>query len=323
MRSDGLATARWIALLVPLALIGGALGFQFIGHLVPCEMCMWQRWPHYAAILLAALAFVARDRVQQVLLLSLACTAIAASGAIGVFHAGVEYHWWPGITRAPRRSGTAPAAPTSSTDPQRPDGALRRAAMVAVPHLARRLQRALLAGVCACDLRAGGVGAARMSGWRPGDRRGGAASMVRVDRLANMGATRIYAGQLAVMGDRTPAARAIAGMLAQEERHRRFFDAMTARRGVRPTALQPLWNVAGYALGAVTAAIGPEAAMACTAAVETEIDRHYGQQLELLGDADPNWARRSPSSAPRKSSTAMRRWRRARRVRGVSAAGPG
>ncbi|MCW3846594.1 demethoxyubiquinone hydroxylase family protein [Sphingomonas sp. LB-2] len=110
--------------------------------------------------------------------------------------------------------------------------------------------------------------------------------MIRVDQAGEYGATRIYAGQLAVMGDRSPAARLVAGMAAQEERHRAFFDAMIARRGVRPTALQPLWSVAGFALGAVTAAIGPEAAMACTAAVETEIDRHYRQQLDELGDSD-------------------------------------
>src|SRR3546814_6748616 len=86
------------------------------------------------------------------------------------------------------------------------------------------------------------------------------------------------------MGDRHPMALEIAHMAEQEERHRRFFDAMIAKRGVRPTALQPVWNVAGFALGAVTAAMGPRAAMACTAAVETEIDRHYQHQLEELGD---------------------------------------
>lgn len=122
---------------------------------------------------------------------------------------------------------------------------------------------------------------------RPGDRTHNAASMLRVDQAGEYGATRIYAGQLAVLGDRAPAARAIAGMAAQEEGHRRRFDALIAERGVRPTMLQPVWNVAGFALGAVTAAIGPEAAMACTAAIETEIDRHYGQQLDELGEDDP------------------------------------
>lgn len=123
--------------------------------------------------------------------------------------------------------------------------------------------------------------------WKPGDRRPDAAAMLRVDQAGEYGATRIYAGQLAVLGDRHPTGRAIAGMASQEEAHRRRFDAMMTERGVRPTLLQPVWDVAGYALGAVTAAIGPEAAMACTAAIETEIDRHYSEQLDELGDTDP------------------------------------
>jgi ubiquinone biosynthesis monooxygenase Coq7 len=114
--------------------------------------------------------------------------------------------------------------------------------------------------------------------------------MLRVDQAGEYGATRIYAGQLAVMGDRAPHAQEIAAMAAQEAGHRRRFDALIAQRGVRPTALQPLWSVAGYALGAATALIGPEAAMACTAAIETEIDEHYSRQLEDLGDSDPELA---------------------------------
>ena len=113
------------------------------------------------------------------------------------------------------------------------------------------------------------------------------AAMTRVDQAGEYGATRIYAGQLAVMGDRVPAARIIAGMASQEERHRKAFDVLMTARGVRPTLLRPVWDVAGFALGAVTAAIGPEAAMACTAAIETEIDRHYAQQRNALGDDDP------------------------------------
>ena len=111
--------------------------------------------------------------------------------------------------------------------------------------------------------------------------------MLRVDQAGEYGATRIYAGQLAVMGDRAPHAAEIAAMATQEAEHRARFDALIAKRGVRPTALQPLWNVAGYALGAATALIGPEAAMACTAAIETEIERHYSAQLDELGDEDP------------------------------------
>lgn len=113
------------------------------------------------------------------------------------------------------------------------------------------------------------------------------ARMLRVDQAGEYGAVRIYAGQLAVMGNRAPHAGEVAAMAAQEADHRARFDAMLAARGVRPTALQPLWSAAGYALGAATALLGPEAAMACTAAIETEIDRHYTQQLDQLGDSDP------------------------------------
>ena len=112
-------------------------------------------------------------------------------------------------------------------------------------------------------------------------------AMVRVNQAGEFGAIRIYAGQLAVMGDRTSISGEIATMAQQEAAHRERFDALLVKRGVRPTALQPIWSAAGFALGAATALIGPEAAMACTAAIETEIDRHYTAQLEQLGDEDP------------------------------------
>lgn len=97
MGVDGLRLARWIALLLPAGLVGGALFSQLFG-LIPCEMCMWQRWPHYAAIPVAALSFVAPGRALRMTLVLFAGALIAVSGAIGVFHAGVEYHWWQGIT---------------------------------------------------------------------------------------------------------------------------------------------------------------------------------------------------------------------------------
>lgn len=112
-------------------------------------------------------------------------------------------------------------------------------------------------------------------------------AMLRVDQAGEYGATRIYAGQLAVLGDRHPSAAEIRHMAAQEAEHLTRFNQMLAERGVRPTVLQPFWHVAGFALGAATALIGPEAAMACTAAIETEIDKHYSDQLDALGDADP------------------------------------
>ena len=102
-----LAKARLLALLIPAALLGGALGSQYLGGLFPCEMCHWQRWPHYAALALAILAFPTRSRI----LVILAGIAIIASGLIGVFHAGVEYGWWEGLTRC-----SATAASGSSAD---------------------------------------------------------------------------------------------------------------------------------------------------------------------------------------------------------------
>ena len=115
-------------------------------------------------------------------------------------------------------------------------------------------------------------------------------SMIRVDQAGEYGAVRIYAGQLAVMGSRGPGADKLLTMAAQEAAHRRDFDALLAARGVRPTLLQPLWHIAGYALGAASALVSPEAAMACTAAIETEIDRHYSEQLDAIGSDDPELA---------------------------------
>ena len=114
--------------------------------------------------------------------------------------------------------------------------------------------------------------------------------MVRVDQAGEYGATRIYAGQLAVLRRNCPEAKLVARMAAQEQRHLDRFNHLMAERRVRPTALQPLWNVAGFALGAATALMSEEAALACTDAVETEIDKHYARQLAELGSDDPELA---------------------------------
>ena len=129
-----------------------------------------------------------------------------------------------------------------------------------------------------------------MTDWRPGNRRPDRASMLRVNQAGEYGATRIYAGQLAVLRSNSPASKLIARMDGQERRHLERFNALMAQRRVRPTILQPVWDVAGFALGAATALMSEEAAMACTDAVETEIDRHYGRQLEELSDDDPELA---------------------------------
>lgn len=112
------------------------------------------------------------------------------------------------------------------------------------------------------------------------------ARMIRVDHAGEYGAARIYAGQLAVLRD-SGKADLVRHMKAQEDVHLDTFNRMVADRRVRPTALLPFWHLAGFALGAVTAALGEKAAMACTVAVEETIDEHYAQQVRALGETEP------------------------------------
>lgn len=115
-------------------------------------------------------------------------------------------------------------------------------------------------------------------------------SMIRVDHAGEYGAVRIYEGQLAVLRGRKGTERSvetIAHMAQQEQRHLKAFDALINERKVRPTALEPVWRVAGFALGAATAMMGEKAAFACTAAVEEVIDEHYAAQIAALEDKDP------------------------------------
>jgi len=93
-----LGKARALALAAPALLLGGAYVSQYWGHLYPCEMCWWQRYAHMAALLLALLAYaLARTAAARPAVL-LAAFAILVSAGIGAFHAGVEYHWWEGLT---------------------------------------------------------------------------------------------------------------------------------------------------------------------------------------------------------------------------------
>ena len=114
MTRVGFDAARWLALLVPAALLAGALGSQYLGGLYPCEMCHWQRWPHYAALALAALAFV--PGTPQRYLVALAAVGIAVSGGLGVWHAGIEYGWWQGITTCSSTVASASGSGGGSID---------------------------------------------------------------------------------------------------------------------------------------------------------------------------------------------------------------
>ena len=116
------------------------------------------------------------------------------------------------------------------------------------------------------------------------------ASMLRVDHAGEYGAVAIYKGQQAVFGRQRQTAHIaaqIAEMEAEEQKHLDAFDALLIEKNVRPTAMSPIWNVAGYGLGVVTALMGEKAAHACTEAVETVIEQHYAEQAEAVKDEDP------------------------------------
>ncbi|KAM7418647.1 hypothetical protein PAMA_015988 [Pampus argenteus] len=110
--------------------------------------------------------------------------------------------------------------------------------------------------------------------------------ILRVDHAGEYGANRIYAGQMAVLG-RSRTGPLIQQMWDQEKEHLAKFNEILAENRVRPTVLLPLWNVAGFLLGASTAMLGKEGAMACTVAVEESISEHYNSQIRALMEKDP------------------------------------
>lgn len=119
------------------------------------------------------------------------------------------------------------------------------------------------------------------------------AEMLRVDHAGEYGAVAIYRGQQAVFGRSAataPIAAQLAEMEAEEQKHLDAFDQLLVEREVRPTAMTPIWSVAGYGLGVATALMGEKAAHACTEAVETVIEQHYGAQAEEIKDVDPTLA---------------------------------
>ena len=108
--------------------------------------------------------------------------------------------------------------------------------------------------------------------------------IIRVDHAGEYGATRIYDGQIAVFGKDSKIGKTIQHMADQEQEHIDKFNELLVEKRVRPTALLPLWNIAGFALGAGTALMGEKSAMACTVAVEKVIGEHYREQQDLLED---------------------------------------
>ena len=108
--------------------------------------------------------------------------------------------------------------------------------------------------------------------------------IIRVDHAGEYGATKIYEGQIAIFGKNTKIGKTIQHMADQEQEHIEKFCELILKERVRPTILLPLWNIAGYTLGAGTALLGEKAAMACTVAVEKVIGDHYQEQTKLLKD---------------------------------------
>ena len=110
--------------------------------------------------------------------------------------------------------------------------------------------------------------------------------ILRVDHAGELGAVRIYQGQLAVLGN-SPAAEIVQAMSKQEERHKALLDDLINKRAARPSLLDPVWSAAGFALGAASALLGDKAAMACTVAVEEVIGAHYGRQAAEIEAGEP------------------------------------
>ena len=113
--------------------------------------------------------------------------------------------------------------------------------------------------------------------------------MIRVDHAGEYGAVRIYEGQLAVFRNlpyKKEITESLTRMAAEEEEHLDRFNKLVNERQVRPTALNPLWHIGGFAMGAATALMGEKAAHACTVAVESVIDEHYQSQIDELSALD-------------------------------------
>jgi len=110
--------------------------------------------------------------------------------------------------------------------------------------------------------------------------------IIRVNHAGEFGAKRIYEGQLAFLQNQDTK-KTVQHMKDQEIEHLQYFESELTKRKIRPTLMYPIWNVAGFMLGAATAFMGEKAAYACTVAVEEVIEEHYQKQLDYLGDSEP------------------------------------
>ncbi len=266
-----------------------AFASQYFGGLQPCTLCIWQRYGYGGAIALGLITLALPRRLQLwgAVLTSLALLVVAG---LALFHVGVEQHWWQGL-----------ATCTGNLDVHQSVADLEKQLMdtpvIPCDRPAWTMFGISMAGydfIYAALLGLFGLAVALRS-WpmsEPRRRLPGDLTpeqlverVIRVDQAGEYGARRIYEGQLAVL-QHGPDRSAVEHMAEQEGRHLAEFDRLLGDRRVRPTALQPLWHVAGFALGAATALLGPKAAMACTVAVEEVIDEHYRRQGEALPESE-------------------------------------
>ena len=267
-----------------------AFASQYLGGLQPCTLCIWQRYGYGGAIALGLITLALPRRLQLwgAVLTSLALLVVAG---LAMFHVGVEQHWWQGL-----------ATCTGNLDVHQSVADLEKQLMdtpvIPCDRPAWTMFGISMAGYDfhlrrpAGPLRPGGGAAERRRVSEPRRRLPGDLTpeqlverVIRVDQAGEYGARRIYEGQLAVL-KHGPDRSAVEHMAEQEGRHLAAFDRLLGDRRVRPTALQPIWHVAGFALGAATALLGPKAAMACTVAVEEVIDEHYRRQGEALPESE-------------------------------------
>ena len=280
------------------AALGGALAAERFLGVVPCALCLVERWPWRIAFFVV-LAGLLLPRGPARAALALAALVVLGGAGIAAVHVGVEAKLWPSPLpecAAPRFIAGATIAERLAAMPERPAKPCDEPTFIVTgpADLDSGAEPAAQSGVPGrnCHVPAAQQKECRMSetgpGRLPGDltARERVERIIRVDHAGEYGAKRIYQGQLAVLG-RGPAGDVLRHMKAQEQAHLDRFSDLIVTRRVRPTALLPLWHVAGFALGAVTAALGEKAAMACTVAVEEAIDEHYAGQAADLGNDEP------------------------------------
>ena len=289
-------TILTVILGISVTVLGGSLVMQLGFGLEPCILCLYQRLPYGAAAILAAVAFFLPAHWRHGVVA--ACGAgFGMNGALAFYHVGIENHWWEAAACLGDAGGTFSLAEMHA--------ALERPVAVPCDVVQWTLFGLSLSGYngllslglavfCLGVVRHDGGGFGMSDSLSPGLRRLPGdpprqemlARMLRVDQAGEYGAVRIYEGQMALLKHRE-CARTVREMAENEKTHLATFNKLLVERRVRPTALQPVWHVLGFALGAGTALLGERMAMVCTMAVEEVIEEHYAEQARTLDGAEP------------------------------------